>query len=634
MARVARLAGQRGRTIPAPRRRVRVPRECLAAAASVAPDVAARCRPGVDTGVGPQPSVVPVGERGRDVRRDSGGDGRGSPGVPRGVQRRRRGRRRGRPSPAAEVAPRAGRRGAGRRRRRRLPGRPARDLRDRRRAGRGHRGRRRRRRRRGRGRRGPGRPGHRVVDAGGPAGVRHQLHPHRDGDERRRRRGGGDRRPSPPSPRRRSPRPSIGPLDGTTVGVGMPIRVYFDDPVADKAAVESHLVVTSSTPDRRRRGTGSATARCTSARRSTGRPTPRSRLDAELYGVDFGEGVWGEKNRTVSFSIGARHVSDRRRRHATSWTSTTATSWCRPSRSAPATRTTRATTAPHVVTEPNRDRIMDSSTYGVPVDSPDGYRTAGRVRRPHLQQRRVRARRPVVGGQQGNANVSHGCINISTERAGWFFDFSQPGDVVEVKNSIGPRLSAPSRHLRLGHPVGRVAGRQRAEVTAVITGPRAAFPAAAWRAPSRSTEGEAPWTPGSSSLLVVVAVVLLALLALAMASARGIAHARKREQAREHLQEAQVRGGPGGEGAGAGRGAGRPRAPRAGRGGGARRARRAGGPRAVARADEDRLDRRAAAGPGPEARARPGTRPDGTADEHQPGTPAARPAASGGATRR
>src|SRR3712207_9467559 len=29
----------------------------------------------------------------------------------------------------------------------------------------------------------------------------------------------------------------------------------------------------------------------------------------------------------------------------------------------------------HVVTELNRHRVMDSSTYGVPVDSPDGYRT-------------------------------------------------------------------------------------------------------------------------------------------------------------------------------------------------------------------------------------------------------------------
>ena len=44
--------------------------------------------------------------------------------------------------------------------------------------------------------------------------------------------------------------------------------------------------------------------------------------------------------------------------------------------------------------------------------------------------------------QQGNDNVSHGCINLSTERAAWFFNFSQPGDVVEVQNSIGPNRSA------------------------------------------------------------------------------------------------------------------------------------------------------------------------------------------------
>ncbi|MDK3258889.1 Ig-like domain-containing protein [Blastococcus capsensis] len=41
--------------------------------------------------------------------------------------------------------------------------------------------------------------------------------------------------------------PSIGPLDGQTVGVGMPIRVWFDDSVVDRTAVESHLEVTSTT---------------------------------------------------------------------------------------------------------------------------------------------------------------------------------------------------------------------------------------------------------------------------------------------------------------------------------------------------------------------------------------------------
>ena len=42
-------------------------------------------------------------------------------------------------------------------------------------------------------------------------------------------------------------------------------------------------------------------------------------------------------------------------------------------------------------------------------------------------------------------------------------------------------------------------------------------------------------------LIVVVVVILLAVLALAMAKRNGAAKVRKREQAREHLQESQVR---------------------------------------------------------------------------------------------
>ena len=95
--------------------------------------------------------------------------------------------------------------------------------------------------------------------------------------------------------------PSIGPLDGMVVGVGMPIRVSFDDPVADKAAVEGNSSVTSSTP------TDGAWNWFTDSevhfRPSTYWPANTEvTLDANLYGVDFGEGVWGEKNRTVTFS--------------------------------------------------------------------------------------------------------------------------------------------------------------------------------------------------------------------------------------------------------------------------------------------------------------------------------------------
>jgi lipoprotein-anchoring transpeptidase ErfK/SrfK len=234
--------------------------------------------------------------------------------------------------------------------------------------------------------------------------------------------------------------PSIGPLDGQTVGVGMPIRVYFDDPVADKAAVESHIQVTSSTP------TDGVWSWLTDSevhfRPSTYWPANTEvTLDANLYGIDFGEGVWGEKNRSVTFSIGAKHVSiaDAATHTIDVYDGDQLVQSYPMSAGGPDFPSRNGA---HVVTELNRDRVMDSSTYGVPVDSPNGYRTPVEYAvRLNNNGEFVHAA-PWSVAQQGNTNVSHGCINLSTERAAWFFNFSGPGDVVEIKNSIGPTLSA------------------------------------------------------------------------------------------------------------------------------------------------------------------------------------------------
>jgi lipoprotein-anchoring transpeptidase ErfK/SrfK len=234
--------------------------------------------------------------------------------------------------------------------------------------------------------------------------------------------------------------PSIGPLDGTTVGVGLPIRVWFDDPVADKAAVERDLVVTSSTPT-------DGVWSWLSDSEVHFRPSeywPENidvRLDANLYGVDFGEGVWGEKNRSVSFRIGERHVSvaDAGNHTLTVYDGDQVVQTWPMSAGGPEFPSRNG---PHVVTDLQRDMVMDSSTYGVPVDSPNGYRTPVEYAvRINNNGEFVHAA-PWSVAQQGVANVSHGCINLSTDRAAWFFDFSQPGDVVEIINSIGPTLSA------------------------------------------------------------------------------------------------------------------------------------------------------------------------------------------------
>lgn len=43
-------------------------------------------------------------------------------------------------------------------------------------------------------------------------------------------------------------------------------------------------------------------------------------------------------------------------------------------------------------------------------------------------------------GSQGYANVSHGCVGMSTGNAEWFFDTVRQGDIVEVVNSAGDTM--------------------------------------------------------------------------------------------------------------------------------------------------------------------------------------------------
>jgi lipoprotein-anchoring transpeptidase ErfK/SrfK len=234
--------------------------------------------------------------------------------------------------------------------------------------------------------------------------------------------------------------PSVGPLGGTTVGVGMPIRVFFDKKVADRAAVESHLKVTSSNP------TDGAWSWLNDKevhfRPSTYWPAnTHVTLDAALYGVNFGDGVWGEKDRTVSFDIGARHVSVAdAATHMLAVYDGNKLVENYPMSAGSSKNPTR--NGAHVVLQSYRKITMDSSTFGLAVDAPGGYRADVEYAVRISNNGEFVHAAPWSVGQQGSSNVSHGCINLSTSRAAWFFTFAQQGDVVEVKNSVGPKLSS------------------------------------------------------------------------------------------------------------------------------------------------------------------------------------------------
>jgi lipoprotein-anchoring transpeptidase ErfK/SrfK len=84
--------------------------------------------------------------------------------------------------------------------------------------------------------------------------------------------------------------------------------------------------------------------------------------------------------------------------------------------------------------------IMDSSTFGLPVNSRLGYKEsinwATKISTDGIYLHELAS----TVWAQGNTDTSHGCLNLSPANAQWFFNFAVPGDVVEVRNTGGAPL--------------------------------------------------------------------------------------------------------------------------------------------------------------------------------------------------
>ncbi|WP_084223414.1 L,D-transpeptidase [Mycolicibacterium holsaticum] len=97
----------------------------------------------------------------------------------------------------------------------------------------------------------------------------------------------------------------------------------------------------------------------------------------------------------------------------------------------------------YYVLEKFKDIVMDSSTYGVPVDDPQGYKLKVKDAVRIDNQGIFVHSAPWSVGAQGNSNVSHGCINLSPEDAAWFYDNFGSGDPVVIKNTKGGWYNQP-----------------------------------------------------------------------------------------------------------------------------------------------------------------------------------------------
>ena len=225
--------------------------------------------------------------------------------------------------------------------------------------------------------------------------------------------------------------PSIAPLDGETVGVGMPVIIQFDVPVTDHAAIEKHLSVETS-PKQPGAWSWLSDHEVHWRPKSYWQPGTDVTVDADINSVPAGNGIFGQKSRTASFTIGDAMVSRINvPRHEMKVFRNGDLLRTVPISAGKNGFATRSGTK--VIMEKFRSKRMDAATTGIDRDDPEYYNIANveYAMRVTYSGEFLHAA-PWSVGAQGDDNVSHGCVGMSTEDAKWLFDLSRRGDIVEV----------------------------------------------------------------------------------------------------------------------------------------------------------------------------------------------------------
>lgn len=224
--------------------------------------------------------------------------------------------------------------------------------------------------------------------------------------------------------------PSVSPLSGETVGVGMPILVTFDRPVINKAAAERQFVVRASKPV-----VGSwywLSDTNVHFRPKVYWPAyTKVTVDLNLLGVNLGNDVYGEKDRHITFNVGSSVIST----ITNATKSMTVVQDGKPLRTMPVSlgRASMPTSAgTHVVMEKFTEKFFDSASFGLPRDGPDGYYTKVYWDTRFTGGGEFVHAAPWSLADQGRRNVSHGCVNVSPSNAKWFYYLSKRGDVINV----------------------------------------------------------------------------------------------------------------------------------------------------------------------------------------------------------
>ncbi|WP_132993829.1 L,D-transpeptidase [Gordonia zhaorongruii] len=230
----------------------------------------------------------------------------------------------------------------------------------------------------------------------------------------------------------------IGTPDGATVGVAQTIGVRFDEPITDRKAAQKAIKITTN-PEVDGDFYWISDNEVRWRPKEFWKPGTKVDVKVNIFGIDLGDGVYGQDNAKSSFTIG----------RALEMTADDNTKLVTVKRDGKVIRTMPTSMGKAAAPTDNGvyiigDRlphiIMDSSTYGVPTNSADGYRTPVDFATQMSYSGIYLHSAPWSMWAQGNTNTSHGCLNLSPADAQWVMQNTLRGDPVTVKNTVGPTL--------------------------------------------------------------------------------------------------------------------------------------------------------------------------------------------------
>jgi lipoprotein-anchoring transpeptidase ErfK/SrfK len=234
-------------------------------------------------------------------------------------------------------------------------------------------------------------------------------------------------------------KPYLLPGEGEVVGIGQPVAVQFDENIPDRKAAQNAIKITTEPPVE-------GAFYWVNKREVRWRPehfwAPGTKvtIDVNVYGRDLGNGLFGQDNIHSFFTVGAPTIftADDNTKQVTVEMNGEVVRTMPTSMGKDSTPTDNGI---YIVGDRFDRIIMDSSTYGVAVSSPNGYKTpvdyATRLSYSGIFFHSA----PWSVGAQGYSNTSHGCLNLSPANALWVLQNAKRGDITIVKNTVGGTLS-------------------------------------------------------------------------------------------------------------------------------------------------------------------------------------------------